>query len=394
MAKRGNNEGSIRLRKDGRWEGRYTAGYGADGAQLPRSVYGVTEQEVIKKLREVLRQLERGEYADPSTMTVGEWLDTWFKVYGRPRWRDSTAAEHHRNIENNLKPDLGRHKLQKLRPDHIQAYINHQTAKNRAPASIKKQLEPLRAALKQATINKLITADPSLHLSLPPAAPREIEFLTVDEQRKLVEALPGSTYGRALQFILGTGLRASELCGLRWQDIAGDQFTIKQAAQRVLDLDREEGDKDTPKYKTSIAPPKTKAGRRTIPLTDRMIRLLAAQKEAQKLERLHAGSIWLGGIPGQGDTFVFANGLGAAIERNNLGRVLRKSLDAAGVKRVGVHALRHTFATNCVRAGVDVRTLSEMVGHTKIAFTLQQYVHTNLTTMRDAMGAVEGLKGF
>ena len=394
MAKRGNNEGSIRLRKDGRWEGRYTAGYGEDGSTLLRSVYADTEQEVIRKLREVLRQLDRGEYSDPSLITVGEWLDKWFNVYGRPRWRDSTSAEHHRNIENNLKPGLGRHRLQKLRPEHIQAYINRQVATGKAPASIRKQLEPLRSALKQATIDKLITTDPSTHLSLPPASHREIEFLTVDEQKKFVAALPESTHGRALMFILGTGLRASELCGLRWQDIDGDHFTIKQSAQRVLDLDREDQDMDTPKYKISIAPPKTKAGKRTIPLTDRMTKLLSSQKDAQMLDRLRAGSAWGGGIPGQSDTFVFANELGYPIDRNNLGRALRKSLDSAGIKRVGVHALRHTFATNCVRAGVDVRTLSEMIGHTKVAFTLQQYVHTNLVTMREAMSAVEGLGGF
>ncbi len=393
MPKRGNNDGTVRLRKDGRWEGRYTAGYDADGEQIQRSVYAPTQEEAQKKLREVLRQLDRGEYADPSVISVAEWLDTWFRVYGRPRWRDSTAAEHFRNINNNLKPGLGRYKLQKLRPDHIQAYINRQAAIGRAPASVRKHLEPLRASLKQAVVNGMITNNPSLHLSLPPAAPREIEFLTVEEQRKLMAALPASIYGRALQFILGTGLRASELCGLRWQDITGDHFTIKQAVQRVLDLDRQRDD-DKPKYKLSVSPPKTKAGRRTIPLTDRMIRLLAAQKEAQVLDRFRAGSAWAGGIPIQGETFVFANELGMAIDRCNLGRVLRISLDAAGVKRVGIHALRHTFATNCVRAGVDVRTLSEMIGHTKIAFTLQQYVHTNLSTMREAMGAVEGLGGF
>lgn len=259
------------------------------------------------------------------------------------------------------------------------------------PASVRKQLEPLRAALKQALINNLITKDPSLHLALPSEPQREIEFLTIDDQKALVEALPKSTAGRALQFILGTGLRASELCGLRWQDIAGDHFTIRQAAQRVLDLDNEE---KKPKYKLSVAPPKTKAGRRTIPLTARMIKLLAAQKDAQILERLRAGSAWAGDAPGQGETYVFANALGAPADRSNLGRVLRISLDAAGVKRRGIHALRHTFATNCIRAGVDVRTLSEMIGHTKIAFTLQQYVHTNLSTMREAMGAVEGLGGF
>ena len=391
MSKRANNEGTIRQRKDLRWEARFTAGYDAGGEQIRGSLYADTQEEITKMLREVLRQIDRGEYAEPSEITVSGWLDTWFNVYGRPRWRDSTATVHYNNIKNNLKPRLGRHKLQKLRPEHIQRYINDQAALGRAPSSIRKQLEPLRAALKQAASNSLINKDPSLHLSIPQAAPREIEFLTIDDQKALMEALPSSTAGRALQFVLGTGLRASELCGLRWQDVAADHFAIKQAAQRVLDLDSTE---DKPKYKLSIAPPKTKAGRRTIPLTERMRKLLATQKEAQKLERLHAGSAWSGGAPGQGDTYVFANELGAAADRSNLGRVLRISLDAAGLRRRGIHALRHTFATNCVRAGVDVRTLSEMIGHTKVAFTLQQYVHTNLSTMQEAMAAVEGLSAF
>ncbi len=391
MAKRANNEGTIRQRPDGTWEGRFSVGYSAQGKRVRRSVYGGSQEEVTRKLREVLRQLDRGEYADPSEITVVNWLDTWFNVYGKPRWRDSTAAEHYRNIKNNLKPSLGRYKLQKLRPDHIQAYINHQVEIGRAPASIRKQLEPLKASLKQAVINNLIIKDPSLHLSMPAMSTREIEHLTIEEQQKLVEALPQTTAGRALRFILGTGLRASELCGLRWQDINGDSFTIRQAAQRVLDLSDHSGG---PKYKLSVSPPKTKAGRRTVPLMERMLTLLAEQKEEQMKQRLRAGSAWAGRIPGHGETYVFANELGSAIDRCNLGRVLRISLDTAGVKRVGVHALRHTFATNCIRAGVDVRTLSEMIGHTKVAFTLQQYVHTNLTTMRAAMSAVEGMRGF
>jgi site-specific recombinase XerD len=389
--KRANNEGTIRQHASGLWEARFTAGYDAAGKQIRKSLYANTKEEVGKRLREALRALERVEFVEPADMTVAEWLDTWFKVYGRPRWRDSTAAEHYRNIQQNLKPKLGRHKLQRLRHEHIQDYVNQQASKGRASTSIKKQLEPLRASLKQAVINNLIIKDPSLHLALPSTPAREIQFLTIDEQRKLIGVLPDTTSGRALHFVLGTGVRASELCGLRWMDIEGDRFTIRNAVQRVVNLDRQAGE---PKYKTSSAPPKTKAGLRTIPLTDSMMDLLQKQQEAQRLERIKAGSAWTGDQPAKGGTFVFANELGGAIDRANLGRVLRICLDKAGVKRVGIHALRHTFATNCVRAGVDVRTLSEMIGHTKIAFTLQQYVHTNLNTMREALQAVDGLRGF
>jgi len=234
----------------------------------------------------------------------------------------------------------------------------------------------------------LIVKNPANHLSFPTNTPREIDFLTIPEQHALIAVLPDSTSGRALHFVLSTGLRASELCGLRWMDIEGDHFTIRQSAQRVLNLDRNE---DDPKYKLSISAPKTKAGMRSIPLTGRMIALLGLQRSHQRLECIKAGSTWEGDVPGRGRSYVFANELGGANDRANLGRVLRICLDKAGIKRVGIHALRHTFATNCVRAGVDTKTLSEMIGHTKISFTLQQYVHTNLNTMMDALKAVDSL---
>lgn len=187
---------------------------------------------------------------------------------------------------------------------------------------------------------------------------------------------------------MGTGLRASELCGLRWCDIEQDRFTVRQAAQLVLDLDAEPGSN---KQKLSIAGPKTKAGLRTVPLTEPMQGLLEKQREAQIAARFQAGSAWQGKLPGKGETIVFSTGTGLPIDRHNLNRTLRKCLDNAGLKRRGVHALRHTFATNCIRADVDVRTVAAMLGHIKVAFTLQQYVHTDMDTMRAGLLAVDSM---
>lgn len=109
--KRPNNDGSIRQRKDGTWEARYTV------AGEQKSVYGATQDDVKKKLRKTLSQLDKGEYVEPSKMTVSGWLDAWYQAYGRPKWRDSTAAIHADNIRLHLKPVLGKHLLQKLRTD-------------------------------------------------------------------------------------------------------------------------------------------------------------------------------------------------------------------------------------------------------------------------------------
>ena len=309
-------------------------------------------------------------------------------VYGRPRWRESTAAIHHDNIRLHLKPALGRHLIQKLRPEHVQAFINKQAKEDYTPASIRKQIEPLKQALKQAVKNQLIMRSPAEAVSLPSPNQKEIEVLTIDEQKLLAPHIPNTTYGRAIRFILGTGLRASELCGLRWQDLNGDIFTIRQGAQFVKNIEAKEGDS---KHKLSVAPPKTKAGRRTIPITPSMRTVLEAQKRAQKEDRMRAGSAWLGATAGQGKCFVFATELGTPMDRTNLGRALRACLSVAGLRNRGIHALRHTFATNCVRAGIDLRTLSDMLGHTKVAFTMQLYVHSDLETKRKALAAMEGL---
>lgn len=374
MPKRASNEGTIRKRPDGRWEARYLA------SGKRRSIYAHSQEEAKKKLREALHSLDKGEYVEPSRMTVAVWLDTWYQAYGKPKWRESTAAIHADNIRLHLKPALGKILLQKLRTDQIQSFISKQIEKGLSSASIRKQMEPLKSALKQAVDNQLLLRNPADKVSLPAANQTEIECLTPNEQKALIPLLVGSTSKRALLFILKTGLRASELCGLRWADIETDSFTVKQGVQRV----RINGE-----TKIFIAPPKTKAGWRTIPLSPITLAILEEQKREQRKQRLTVGEVWQGGIPGQGETYVFSSDVGTPLDRTNLGRVLRKTLDDSGLKHRGIHALRHTFATNYVRASKDYRALSEILGHTKVAFTIQLYVHSDIDTKRDTLTAIE-----
>ena len=389
--KRGNNDGSIRQRANGAWEARYVAGYLPDGKPDRKSLYASSQEEIQKKLREVLRQLDRDEYVQPNRITVGQWLDTWYTTYGLPRWREKTAAVHRDNIRLHVKPALGQHLLQRLRTDHIQAFINVQIEKGISPATIRKQMEPLKAALKQACENNLLLRNPADNVKLPPLESPEIEFLSIDEQKALLQNLPDNTTGRALRFIVGTGLRASELCGLQWGDIGGDHFTIKRSAQYVYSKKANKQEKQKAEQVLSIASTKTKAGRRTIPLTSTTKGILADQKAAQRRERLEVGDYWRGEIPGSAECHVFSSEAGTVLDRSNLARTLRASLKAAGLKSRGIHALRHTFATNGVRAGIDLRTLSEILGHTKVAFTMQLYVHSDMAAKLAGLQAIEKL---
>jgi len=374
--KRGNNEGTVYQRKDGRWVGAYMID------TRRKYLYTETREEAAKKLRDTLSRLDRGEYVEPSAVMVAQWLNTWLKEYAAPSVRASTYGAHEGIVRQHLIPAFTKHRLQALRTEHIQAFVNCQVKAGYAPATVKRQLATLKVALKQAVENQLLFRDPSAAVKLPKQEQKEIEFLTVEEQRVLLSALPASTHGRALRFILGTGLRVAELCGLCWDDIDRDGFHVNQVTYAV---------KRNGQYERVTNPPKTKAGKRYIPVNNKLRAILDEQRQAQRMERMKAGSAWEGDEPGKGKQWVFASAIGTPADRNNLARCLRGCLKDSGLKTRGVHALRHTFATSWVQSGSDLRTLSELLGHTNVAFTMQRYVHSDNAVKKKGMEQMESL---
>ena len=178
-----------------------------------------------------------------------------------------------------------------------------------------------------------------------------------------------------LYFILGTGIRAAELTGLRWSDVQGNRFTVSQTIRRNRNY--QAGAKHRTFLKSST--PKTKAGRRTIPLSPKMQQLLIQHRRIQLQTRLAKGASW------NANDLIFCSEIGTPYEGRNLTRVLHRTLERAGLEQMGVHALRHTFATRAMESGMDVRTLSEILGHTKVALTLQLYAHSSMETKKKAM---------
>ena len=142
-------------------------------------------------------------------------------------------------------------------------------------------------------------------VSLPKMESKEIEFLDDAQQKSLKEHLPDTTSGRALRFTLDTGLRASELCGLQWQDVDEDGYIkIRRGLQKVRSTD------GSSEHKIAIAPPKTKAGQRPIPVFLNAKAILEKQRIEQVKQRLKAGDAWAGGEAGKGETYIFASEIG------------------------------------------------------------------------------------
>jgi len=286
---------------------------------------------------------------------------------------------HESTIVWHLKPYIGSKQLQTLRAEQVQAVINALVAEGKAPSTVRKAYTIMHLAFEQAIVNGILAHNPANRTILPKMEQEEIRFFTLDEQRRFIESLPDNTSGRALYFILGTGMRLAELTGLRWSDIQEDQFSISQTIRRNRNFD--ENDPRRTCLQTST--PKTKAGRRTIPLTPKLKEILAVQRRQQLETRLAAGDKW------HPLDLVFTTEVGTPYEGRNLTRTLHRVLREQGIERLGVHALRHTFATRALEAGMDVRTLSEILGHANITLTLQLYAHSTSETKRKAMESLE-----
>ena len=368
MKKAPNGEGSVYYENN---TDRYVFSYTDQDGQRRRKRFK-TRKEADKAKRETLTSMDRGEYVEPSAMTVNRWLDIWVKEYAAPSVRASTLASHKDIIRLHLALAFPKMLLQGLRTEHIQAFINRQVKQGYAPATIKRQMATLKTALKQAVKNQLIMRNPAEYVNMPKMEQKEIKSLTVEEVIALKRVIPDDTEGRELLFILGTGLRVSEACGLRWCDVSAEGINVNQITY-ILNRKR------------IYEAPKTRAGKRFIPLTDKLHAILDKQRQAQRCERIKAGAAWQGGEPCKREQHVFASEVGTPSDRSNISRKLRVCLDAAGLEHRGVHALRHTFASIWAQSGVDVETLSEVIGHTKVAFTMQTYVHSNTKTKRKAM---------
>ena len=375
--RRPNNDGSIGRYKD-RWRGAYTDPV----IHKQRYVYGKTQAECKAKLDEKLAEIRKGVYVQPDKMTVEGWLTFWFDKFYRRTVKASTAATTWGNIKGKLIPALGKYQLQKLSTVHVQAFVGAEMDAGRNISTIRRYLKVLNQALTQARELQRMNTDPVKGVKLPTMDKPEIQFLSRDEQAAFLAACPSTTNGRALRLLLYTGMRVSELCGLMWQDVQEDGLHVERINMTIKDL-QEDG------YVNVTTPPKTKAGKRIIPLTQQARALLEEQRGVHLRERLKAGSAWATDDTGKPSSYIFANRIGHPADRHNLNRAFRGILDKIGLPGRGVHTLRHTFATNWVQQNSNVQDLSRILGHTDTAFTYKTYCHADRRSMNQGMAMME-----
>jgi len=355
VPRRGRGEGTIVKRKDGRWEARLTVGRDPSTGKLKRiSFYGRTRAEAAEKLAEAMGELvTEGVLSSPGKLTVGQWLERWFKEYKEGKLRVTTRENYWSIAKNHLLPALGDLRLKDLRADHLQALYNAKLQSGLAVRTVHLMHQVMRGALKKAVEVGLLKRNPCQGVELPSLKYEEREPLTPEEQERFLRALASDRLGPAFITLLGTGLRRGELLGLKWCDVDLDGARLVVRRQRVA-----------AKGGAKEQPPKSEKSRRVLPLPPVVVEALRLHRERMVMEENYSR-----------DGYVFCTGKGTPILPRNFNRKLTQLCRKAGLEGVSPHVLRHTFGTRLLEAGHDLRVIQELLGHSRHSFTADVYAH-------------------
>lgn len=373
MSRRGQNEGSIYKRDDGRWVAVASLGY-KNGKRWRKSFYGKTRREVQEKLTEALRTQQRGLPIASERQTVGEFLKHWLEEGARPSVRAATYDSYTRLVRGHIVPAVGHLQLAKLSPQHVQSFINDKLAEGLSPRTVQYLHAVLRRALNQALKWELLPRNVATLVEPPRVRRPEVQPLTTDQVQIFLEAIRGDRLEALYTLVLAVGLRQGEALGLHWTDLELDSGTlsVRTALQRIGG-------------KLCLVEPKTARSRRTITLPPVVVSALRLHRARQLQERLLAGANW------QDTGLVFTTTIGTPMDARNLTKRFQKALKEAGLPKKRFHDLRHTCASLLLVQGVHPRVVMEILGHSQMSLTMDTYSHVMPTLQQEAAGLMEAL---
>ena len=375
MAKRRpSGDGMVRKRDDGRWEGRIVVGHKENGESIFRYIYANTQKELTAKLHQNIDAYRGVELTEQSKMSLSKWLDKWLDERMAGTIRSHTLEGYRRDINNHVNPYLGQKQLPKITPSDLNDLYTFLLERGRiargqncapglAPVTVRGIHTILHHALKTATEEGLIPSNPASKVVPPKMTNRSKGILNNDQLDILMEAIAKDELWHDFFYTeLTTGLRRGELCGLKWEDFDSNAGTLKIC--RTI----RSGKGGT----LEVGDTKTYTGKRTI---------LLPSSTAQRLRERRKSAL---------TEWIFPDLLKPERPPHPAGayRQLKKILTEAGLPSIRFHDLRHTFATHALAGGVDAKTLSGILGHTKASFTLDTYAHVTGDMQRHAAQVV------
>jgi integrase len=351
--RRGNQEGTITKREDGRWEARMSLPNGKR-----KSFYAATQEEVLKKMRKAQQDVDAGLPVVFDKQSVETYLKSWLEIK-KHRIDASSHARYFRYLLS-INPIIGSLALSKLSPQHLQHLYAALLEKGWAAGTVGLVHGMMHDALKQAVRLGIVQRNVSDMVDPPRRVEKEMQVLTQEQVKILLNAAKENWFEAVYVVVLATGLRAGEIFALQWGDIdfAQGKLLVQRGWQRT-------------NTETFLSLPKTSHGRRTIVLSRVALEALKRQRSRVDDLRSRMGDLW-----DDKYSLVFPNHRGHPVEFQSFSNThLRSLLKRAFLPIIRFHDLRHTFATLLLSKGVNIKVVSEMLGHANVSITLRVYAH-------------------
>lgn len=332
---------------------------------IRKSVYGKTETECAKALRQATAAIDGGTYVEQKNITVKAWLEIWLQDYCLGL-KERTRITYRSTVDIHIIPKIGAVKLPLLKPHMVQRFIND--LKNLSPKSVKNVHGILHRALEKAVQLEYIAKNPAVNVSLPRIENREVNFLAGDDLRHFLETIRGNPYEKMFQLAIFTGMREGEILGLCWDavDFVRGIITVRQQLQLI-------------KGEYKIVATKNDKTRVLTPSCF-VLEMLKVQRKEQAEQRLKAGSLWV-----NPNDFVFTRPMGENIARNTLYMNFKRAIKDAGLpESTRFHDLRHSYAVFALEAGDNVKEIQAALGHYSSAFTMNTYAHVSDDARRES----------
>lgn len=297
-----------------------------------------------------------------TTVTVGEWMETWIEKHKAPKLAPATLTSYRNNFRLHIKPYIGNIPLKKLGTYQIQRCLD---AIGGSYSTFVKNYNIIHGALEKAVELGMIVRNPCKGVAFPEDDTETMRVLTQDEQERFIKELAGEYYRPMLLMYLYSGLRLGEGIPLTWDDIDLNKRTIRVNKKAIV---RHDYDRHTAKQEVQDFC-KTKSSRRKVVITMGLVKELKAYKAAMMNQARQEGRSW------SNSDLAFPNTKGNMVYSRNLQTSLEKIFARAGIEGATMHTLRHTYATRCFEAGVDIKAVSEQLGHANVKTTYNIYVH-------------------
>ena len=359
MTKRAKGESSIIKGDDGRWHGYVSMGLKDGGKRDRRHVASVKRADVVRMVRELEEQRDAG-VVPPSGrgVTVEQWMNLWIDTIASRKVRPSTLVGY-RTCLKRINLVLGHHRLDKLQPEHLEAFYTRLEADGLSSTTALLHHRVISRALKVALQRGRVARNVATLVDAPTPRREEAQPLTAAEAKRLLYAAEDLPNGARWSVALALGLRQGEALGLLWDAVDLDAGTL--TVRRALQRQKGKG--------LVLVEPKSRAGRRTIKLPAPLRDALRTHRTRQAQQRMTVANVW------EDRGFVFCQPNGRPIDARRDWLDWKALLKAAEVRDARVHDARHTAATLLLQQGVPARVVMEVLGHSQISLTLGTYSH-------------------